>query len=244
MCGGTPSLQCGSMVFSAVCLDLSLSEACGVGWVLVTWKFCLKLKDPERKEIPIVKWRIRLYHQVRIRSIHVLCGCLTLIVLWSNPVHFRECSVLGLWFSDFYSRLSPGMLTGYEKILLKQRKAVQIWRKSCISKYFSALFCSPLPPAELVDHYFSYKSLYHEKFMTSQQSAYNCVPCRTGTTVYSIQTLRCLLACMLFIYYFSLSYHYFICSDCFLENIFLQVGIWFKPKLYGGTRRMPTTGSR
>lgn len=179
-CGGIPSLQCGPAVFSAVCPDFPLSEACGVGWVLATWKFHLKLKDPERTEIPIVKWRIQLYHKVRISSIHVLCGCLTLTVLWSNPVHFRGCSVLGLWFSDFYSRLSLGMLTGDEKILLKQREAVQIWRKSCIYKYFSALFCSSFPPAELVDHYFSYKSLYHEKFMTSQQSAHNCVPCRTG----------------------------------------------------------------
>lgn len=41
------------------------------------------------------------------------------------------------------------------------------------------------------------------------------------------------------IYLVSISYHYFICSVCFLENIFLQGGIWFKPKLYGETRRMP-----
>lgn len=141
-------------------------------------------------------------HKVRISSIHVLCGGLTLTALWSNPVNFRQCSV-GIVGLDFYPRLSLGMLTGYDKILLKQRKDVQIRRKAYISKYFFALFCfpppSPHPPAELVDNYFSYKSLFHEKFMSSQQSAHNCVPCRTGITVYSIQTLWCLTACILFI---------------------------------------------
>lgn len=61
-CRGTPSLQCGSVVFSAACPDFPLSESCGVEWVFATWKIYLKLKDPERTEVSTVKWRIQLYH--------------------------------------------------------------------------------------------------------------------------------------------------------------------------------------
>lgn len=167
----------------------------------------------------------------------MLCGCLTLIVLWSKPVNFRECSVLGLWFSDFYSKLSLGMLTGYEKILLKQRKA----EKSEGNLAYQILLCLILFPSPsswiggplfFLQIFVSWK-IYDFTTISSQL-------CSLQDRHNSVQYTDTLVPDSLHVIYLvSLSYYYFICSVCFLENIFLQEEIWFKPKLYEGTRRMP-----
>lgn len=111
------------------------------------------------------------------------------------------------------------------------------------SLHIQILLCLILflnPPAELVDHYFSYKSFFvinlclHNNQLTT-------VLCSVQDRYNSIQYTDTLVPDSLHIIYLVLlNYHCFICSVCFLENIFLQVGIWFKLKFSGGTRRMPT----
>lgn len=167
------------------------------------------------------------FHKVRISSIHVLCGCWTLIALWSNPVNFGECSVRIVVLRFLPQALPRDAYWIWQNSTETERRCSNLKESLHIQILLCLIFSSPppppAPPAELVDRYFSHKSLFHEKFMSSQQSAYNCVPCRTGATVHSIQYTDTLVLHSLHgIYLVSLSYHYFICCVCFCKKIFLK----------------------
>ena len=215
------------MAANAVCPAFYLSEAHGIWWVLAIWRFYLKSIDPERTATATVKdAAVPLLHKVRISSIHVFYGHLTVLVLWSNPVNYGEMQSWDSGSQKFTTASPWGRLLDMTKFYWNREKMLKSEGKLAY------------PVASLPCYVFSTCWIYGllfflQTFVSWKNCGFRTIssrPCSLEDNHNTAWTLCCPIACILLVIIITTILFSSFC-------IFLQVRNWFNPKLYGEKTR-------
>lgn len=171
---------------------------------------------------------VPLLHKVRISSIHVLCGRLTSIVLWSNPVNYGEMQCWDSVSQIFTPGFPWGCLLGMTKIYWNREKMFKSEGKLAYPNASLPCFVSSSWISGLL--FFPTNLCFVKNLWLHNNQLTSVLP--AGQTQQYINTLvpnslHIIFLQFLFIITILFTVFYF----------FLQVGIWFKQKPYGETAR-------
>lgn len=173
------------------------------------WIFYPKFTGPERTYCKVKDTTVPLLHKVKISSIHVLCGHLILIVLWSNPRNYSE---MQCWDSGSPTFIPWGCLLDRTKFYWNREKMIK--SENLQIQILFWLFLSP--NSWIIGLLFSL-----ETFLSWKICGFTTISshlCSLQDNHNSIWTPCCPIACMLFIYTFS-----YLSLFCLKFSIFFSI---------------------